>query len=99
LPLDVRIAFQGWENYFKDKEAINQIKVTRKQLQEFLESHPHYARNYWRNIVPNYLKGHGEEDSELSPDELTPFLRTALFNYVQKSLAREPSSPRLGPGT
>lgn len=86
LPMDVRIAFQGWQNYFKEGEAINKVQVSQSELQEFLSSHPHYARNYWQNIlkdsVPNYLKSAGS--GETVPDtELSPFLKVALYNYMK----------------
>ena len=91
IPLAVRIAFQGWENYFKEGEAINKVQATRKQLEDFLASHPHYARNYWQNIlnesVPGYLKGasSGEKsgDAIVPSSELSPFLKVALYNYTQ----------------
>lgn len=79
LPLDVRIAFQGWKNYFKDGETINTLSVSSSELQGFLAKHPHYARNYWQNILPNYLKGKDVE--AISGNDLAPFLRAALYNY------------------
>jgi hypothetical protein len=81
LPLEVRIAFQGWKNYFIDGEAINTFSVTYSQLNEFLASHPNYARNYWQNIVTNYLKNVVDEE-KVPSDELASFLRVALFNYI-----------------
>lgn len=92
LPLSVRMAFQGWQNYFKEGEAIDKIEITQKQLEEFLAGHPHYARNYWQNIVkdsvPNYLKGtvSGESagDAIVPADELTPFLKVAVYNYLHR---------------
>lgn len=91
LPLDVRIAFQGWENYFKEGEEINTIQATQHELKEFLSLHPHYARNYWQNIlmdsVPNYLKGseNGTKAESIVPaNELSPFLKVALYNYKRK---------------
>lgn len=82
FPLDVRMAFQGWQNYFIDGEAINTISVTYQQLNEFLSNHPNYARNYWQNIVPSYLKSANGEGA-VPPDEMAPFLRVALFNYLK----------------
>ena len=89
LPLDVRIAFQGWQNYFIDREALNHLALTHDQVVQFLASHPHYARNYWRNIVmehtPNYLMSIGDPKADpnavITSGELTGFLRVALFNY------------------
>lgn len=92
LPLDVRIAFQGWHNFFIDGEAINNLKPTVAQMEKFITSHPHYARNYWRNVVmaatPKYLatlvSKEAKPDEEIPSDELTSFLRVAYFNFNQK---------------
>jgi len=87
LPMDVKIAFQGWKNYFLDGEAVNNLKPNYKQIKAFLSTHPHYARNYWKNIVedhtPNYLKSVGTQDSNdpVPQDELISFLRLAYYNY------------------
>lgn len=97
MPLAVRMAFQGWENYFIDGEAINQVEISQKQLQEFLTTHPHYARNYWVNIVqdsvPNYLKSISSEtqasDAIVPSKELSSFLKVAVYNYL-KSLKASP---------
>jgi hypothetical protein len=50
LPLIVRQAFQGWKNYFKEGEQINQLQTTYYQLEQFLKQYPSYGRNFWRNI-------------------------------------------------
>lgn len=87
MPLAVRMAFQGWQNYFKEGEAINTVQVTHKQMQEFLTSHPHYARNYWINIVydhvPSYLKSFEADDAIIPANEMTSFLKVAVYNYLQ----------------
>lgn len=91
LPMDVRKAFQGWKNYFKEGDEINKLKPTYLQVTDFLKTHPHYARNYWRNIVrgttPNYLlsflKNKDKGDVEMPQNEITPFLRVAIFNYLK----------------
>lgn len=87
LPLDVRIAFQGWENYFKEGEAINTVQISRKDLKVFLSSHPHYARNYWQNIIPDYLKSPENDtksgESIVPSNELSPFLKVAVYNYLK----------------
>lgn len=91
LPFEVRLAFQGWKNYFKEGTLINQVKPTYEEMQNFLNNHPHYARNYWRNIVekdvPEYLKtltsGKFEPHDAISNKELAPFLKVAFFNDQQ----------------
>jgi len=91
LPQEVRVAFQGWKNYFKEGYLINQTKPTFAEMEGFLKSNPNYARNYWRNIVldsyPNYLKtlslGSFDPNAIISKDEIAPFLRVAFFNYKQ----------------
>jgi hypothetical protein len=91
LPLEVRQAFQGWKNYFKEGIAINDLKPTLNDVQEFLQKCPHYARNFWRNIVeknyPDYLIGinlaNRPEKQTINSSELTPFLRVGLYNFLQ----------------
>ena len=99
LPLDVRIAFQGWENYFKEGEAIDNVQADQNELKEFLSDHPHYTRNYWQNIlkdnVPNYLKSlediHAVEDSFVPANELSSFLKAAIYNYQKTKTTKEPA--------
>ena len=88
LPLEVRMAFQGWKNFFKEGDAIERVRPTIQAMQEFLKHSPHYARNYWRNIVedsvPNYLKSLAHSENSNTPlpaDELSPFLKVAFYNY------------------
>lgn len=91
LPVEVRLAFQGWHNFFIDGEAINDLKPTVGQMESFISSHPHYARNYWRNIVmdhtPRYLSDlqtkSTKSDEVVPSEELTSFLRVAFFNYTK----------------
>lgn len=91
LPLQVRCSFEGWKNFFKEGDAINQIKPTFEEMAEFLKKYPHYARNFWRNLIqdsyPNYLKtltlGTFEQKSEIPTSEIAPFLRVAYFNFIQ----------------
>lgn len=91
LPLEVRQAFEGWKNYFKEGEAINKLKPTFAQVQEFIKSHPGYARNYWRNIVhattPRYLISLSEKndhpENAMPRSEIAPFLLVAIYNYLQ----------------
>lgn len=97
LPKVVRQAFQGWKNYFKEGPAINQITPTFTQVQEFLKAHPNYARNYWRNIQeinekevagPHYLEALNRSvvnpEEKFPTDQLAPFLKVSLFNYLNK---------------
>lgn len=90
LPLEVRQAFQGWRNYFKEGDAINSIHLTFDETEQFLNNYPHYARNYWRNIVeknyPEYLKStldSAPKDKTLADNEVAPFLRVAFYNFMQ----------------
>ncbi|MGK5594811.1 MAG: hypothetical protein ACSNEK_05585 [Parachlamydiaceae bacterium] len=91
LPREVQQAFIGWKNYFMEGESINHIRPTYAQLRLFLSDFPHYARNYWRNIVssgrPDYLQSFGDKnkgEEEIVPEnELTGFLKVALFNFEQ----------------
>lgn len=73
LPLSVRQAFQGWKNFFKEGEAINQFKPSREDVAALLIQYPTFARNYWRNLYPGYLRG-----------EIPPFLKVALYNASQR---------------
>lgn len=89
LPKEVAQAFQGWENFFKEGEAINKVAPTFEQMAAFLKVSPHYARNDWRNIVmekyPKYLKtltsGAFNPSATIPDDELAPFLKFAFYNY------------------
>jgi hypothetical protein len=92
LPMVVRQAFQGWKNYFKEGDAINNAKFTPDEVRNFLKLYPHYARPYWRNIMlnnyPRYLEFTIEPAAEnakgtVADDEIAPFLRVALYNYKQ----------------
>lgn len=93
LPHSVRVAFQGWQNFFKEGEAINQLQVTNGDLGKFIKRYPHYARNYWRNIVefnrPDYLKtftfSTPEPGSKVPDTELSAFLKVALFNFLKSN--------------
>lgn len=98
LPLSVRQAFMGWKNYFQDGSYINKMSPSYSLVNEFLQRYPHYARPYWRNIVanttPNYLKSAGKSVAgDFPSDELTSFLRVALYNYSKAY--EKPSQPML----
>ncbi len=96
LPMIVRQAFLGWKNYFLEGPRINEIQPTFAQIKAFLEQHPHYARNFWRNIeMINGLEVAGSRylydflnetfipDANIPKDQLAPFLKVALFNAQQ----------------
>jgi hypothetical protein len=98
LPQIVRQAFQGWKNYFLEGPRINEVHPTFAQIIAFLEQHPHYARNFWRNIEvvhgqevagSKYLIALLKEKETQLPDapfpieQLAPFLKVALFNFEQ----------------
>jgi hypothetical protein len=82
LPKEVRQAFQGWKNFFKEGEEINALKVTYGDLEALLKIHPHYARNYWRNIFPKYLEQ--VSDMEVAQDQLAAFLKVAIYNMKEQ---------------
>lgn len=87
MPQDVRLAFIGWKNFFKEGDQINAVRPSFDEMDAFLKEYPHYAFNYWRNIVgKNYLKSYAEPKAnkagQISEDELAPFLRAAFYNYL-----------------
>lgn len=91
FPIEVRKAFQGWKNYTMEGEYVNLIRINFSDIDKFLTLFPHYKRNYWQNIVhnryPRYLLsttfGGYNPSSEVPKGEIAPFLRVALFNYIQ----------------
>lgn len=84
LPREVRQAFSGWKNYYIDQEKINQFKPTYQLAGKLIEKYPHYSRNYWQNLYPDYLKSLQGKDKNvaIAPAEMEPFLRVALFNFA-----------------
>lgn len=70
LPLIVRQAFQGWKNFFKEGKDIEKVQPTEEEIERLIETYPLYARNYWRNLYPEYLT-----------QSYPPFLKVALFNF------------------
>lgn len=90
LPQSVRRAFQGWKNFYKEGEEINQVKPTYEEMQVFLQKYPTYDRPRWRNIVVTqkgsneYLKDMNDKASskEVIPnEELASFLKVGFFNF------------------
>lgn len=94
MPQVVKRAFQGWKNYYKEGDLINRVKPTFEEMDAFLDTHPHYARNFWKNIVegayPHYLEslssGKFEKQNDVPNQEMTPFLKVAIFNYLSKTI-------------
>lgn len=95
LPQEVRIAFQGWQNFFYEGKQIEAMQPTIGEVKRFLELYPAYKRNLWQNIVDNsqgrYL---GQLDTRLADEtvipreELAPFLRVALYNAQESQRAK-----------
>lgn len=98
IPKEVRLAFQGWENYFRNGEKINRVKPTFGKMQVFITAYPHYARNYWKNIVeettPRYLytltNGKVDPDAPIPNNEMSPLLKAAFYNSQQVEGKRGP---------
>jgi len=86
LPLEVRQAFIGWKNYFIEGNEINNIRPRYKEMADFIKKYPHYAHNFWRNIVgESYLtslrRGNYNPDAIIPDSELSSFLKVAFYNY------------------
>lgn len=81
VPFEVQQAYTGWKNFFKEGELINAFQPSYTLLEKFLIKHPHYARNYWENILPEYLKTKGEGDHLIPREELVGFLIKAMYNF------------------
>ncbi len=99
LPLSVQKAFIGWKNYFYEGEHINSLSPTFSEVKHFLEKHPHYARNEWRNIDEvegqkiaglTYLssldEGIENVDAPIPKEQMAPFLKVAIFNRLLSKL-------------
>lgn len=88
LPNEIRMAFIGWKNYYREGKEINDLKPTYALLERLLSAAPNYNRNFWRNIVMeaeqsyllDYFKGTFKADDPIPSDQISPFLRVALFN-------------------
>lgn len=91
LPLEVRLAFEGWKNFFREGAAINGVKPSYGQMEAFLQLYPKFARPYWRNLYlenkPDYLKNLSTgqfERGEIVPEaELSALLKVNFFNYLE----------------
>ena len=96
LPLVVRQAFQGWKNFTKESEAINEVRPTYRQLWTFLEHYPNFRRPLWINLLretrPDYLMEVSVKGGDLVPDtELDGLIKIGLYNYLLGT-AQKPSS-------
>ena len=80
LPLEVRKAFYGWKNYFKEGDAINSLNITGHQVKVFLEKYPNFQINYWEKLYPNYLFTLNENDDIIPKNQIPSFLLVALYN-------------------
>jgi len=80
LPFDVRQAFYGWKNYFKEGEAINSLRLTGQQVKAFLEKNPNFKKNYWEKIYPNYLITFDGNFDIIPRNQIPSFLLSALYN-------------------
>ena len=83
VPKDVQQAYTGWKNFFREGELINAFQPTYAILDQLLTRHPHYARNYWVNILPEYLKTNGNGETLIPRPELVGFLIKAMYNFQQ----------------
>lgn len=89
LPLDVQIAFIGWKNYTKEQEGIKGLKVSYGQVLDVIATAPHYARNFWQNIIDSnqgsYVKGLDKAPAKdmVPKSDLPEFLRIAVYNFEQ----------------
>ena len=86
LPLDVKQAFQGWKNYTKEGQEIQNIQPTANQMGKFLKEYPIFARNYWKNVTTNkylqsYTNGDLSSQDPISSVQMTTFLKVAIYNY------------------
>ncbi len=81
VPREVQQAYTGWKNFFIEGEKINAFQPSYALLDRFLIDHPHYSRNYWQNMLPEYLKTQGKGDNVIPRQELVGFLIKALYNF------------------
>ena len=84
VPYPVQQAYTGWKNFFNEGTAINEFTPSYALLDQLLEKYPHYARNYWQNLIPNYLKSTDHPyntEHSIPRDEQTSFLKSALYNF------------------
>lgn len=81
LPIEVKLAFQGWNNYMKEGKFIRALTVLGGELNRFLERYPHFRRSYWKNIVGDDYLRHTWGKEEVVPEmEMAGFLKSSLYN-------------------
>lgn len=97
LPQEVLQAFQAWRNTALESKQIAAFTVSKGVVQKFLNTYPHYARNYWQNVLyeshPRYLRSFPPgkaavaiaDEQPIADEELAPFLRFALYNFTEGS--------------
>lgn len=97
LPIEVRIAFQGWQNFYDEGKQIAAMQPTFAEVKRFVELYPTYGRNLWQNIVDTdqgrylgSLATHAADEALVPREEIPPFLRVALYN------AQESQRPNKG---
>lgn len=87
LPKNVRNAYLGWKNYYREGDLINQEKPSVGEMREFLDRYPNYSRHNWRNLYPLYLQTLQDQSTDpetiIPNEELTSFLRAAYYNDKQ----------------
>jgi hypothetical protein len=80
VPLPVQQAYTGWKNFFTEGDAINTFQPTYTLFHQLVARYPHYAKNYWQNLIPDYM--HSKETGEVIPQHEQPsFLKSALYNF------------------
>lgn len=91
IPFELQLAVQNWRNKTQEAEQIASAQYTHEQVAKFLQRYPHFARNYWQNVLkaqyPHYLLSFSPEapkapnSNVVAEEELAPFLRQALYNF------------------
>lgn len=89
LPLIVRQAFVGWKNYTREKEAIDAVKPTWRQMWTFIDVYPNFKRPFWINFLrderPDYLEENGAKGPDFVPESaMIGLLKMAIYNYLQR---------------
>jgi hypothetical protein len=87
LPVQVRHAFYGWKNFFKEGDLINAFNPTFLEMDNFLKQYPNYRKNFWQNIESEYLKSLSDKsyvsEGVIPQNEIPAFLRVAIYNHTK----------------